>query len=134
MNTNTETNMLTIEMIDKTQIQIPMELAEKSNVIKEELRLFSDNIISDSNSIYYYLEPNSQEPDVIKDLFNFYKITSDYSFFENYDKNKLFKFIIASNYLDCSKALDNSTTYVANIIKKCKTPQEIKEKLNIHDD
>ena len=129
------TNMLTIEMIDKTQFKINLELINNSNVIKEQIKLFNDiNFKNNDNNIYYYLEPNSQDINVLKDLFDFYKTDTDSTFFDNYDKNKLFKFIIAANYLDCPKALDISTTYVANIIKNCKSPQDIRDKLNIDDE
>ena len=54
-------------------------------------------------------------------------------FLSNIDQQTLFEVILASNFLDIPKLLDNSCQLVANMIKS-KTPEEIRTLFNIKND
>ena len=55
-------------------------------------------------------------------------------FIENINDDELFEIILAANYLDIKDLLDLSCKKVADDIKKCKTPQEIRRRYNIKND
>jgi len=46
----------------------------------------------------------------------------------------LFDLILAANYLDIKPLLDSTCKQVAEYIKQCKTPQEIRRRFNIKND
>ena len=48
--------------------------------------------------------------------------------------DKLFELINAVNYLDMKELLDCACEKVASYIRECRTPQEIRERFNIHND
>ena len=56
------------------------------------------------------------------------------NFIENINDDVLFEIILAANYLDIKDLLDLSCKKVADDIKKCKTPQEIRRRYNIKND
>jgi len=132
----TTVEKLTIEMNDGNSFSVPLNLAKKSNVIKGELEVFQelDEKTSDETKKYYYLEDKTQDIDVLNKVFEFYEKDNDSSFFDDFNKEKLFSFTLAVNYLDCPLALDTVTTYIADIIKKCKSPDEIRNKFGISED
>ena len=55
-------------------------------------------------------------------------------FINNIKDDVLFDIILAANYLDIKDLLDLSCKKVADDIKKCKTPQEIRRRYNIKND
>lgn len=126
---------ITIELNDGNSFSVPLDLAKKSNVIKGELDIFQElSESSDETKKYYYLENKTQDIDILKKVFEFYEKENDSSFFEDFNKEKLFSFTLAVNYLDCPLALDSVTTYIADIIKKCKSPDEIRNEFGISED
>ena len=62
------------------------------------------------------------------------KDTWDHTFVANMDDNTLFDLILAANFLDIKSLLDLCCKQVANYIKECKTPQEIRRRFNIKND
>jgi S-phase kinase-associated protein 1 len=50
------------------------------------------------------------------------------------DDDTLFSLILAANYLDIKPLLDLTCKTVADYIKACKTPQEIRRRFNIKND
>ena len=50
------------------------------------------------------------------------------------DDQLLFDLILAANYLDIKPLLDSTCKQVAEYIKQCKTPQEIRRRFNIKND
>merc|ERR1711977_104525 len=50
------------------------------------------------------------------------------------DDDTLFSLILAANYLDIKSLLDLTCKTVADYIKACKTPQEIRRRFNIKND
>ena len=52
----------------------------------------------------------------------------------NIDDELLFNIILASNYLDIKPLLDITCKAVADEIKSCKTPEEIRKRFNIKND
>tara|TARA_Y100000389_G_scaffold190267_1_gene214949 strand:+ start:707 stop:1216 length:510 start_codon:yes stop_codon:yes gene_type:complete len=70
---------------------------------------------------------NENETEDIKNTFN-------NKFVLNMDDNTLFNIISAANYLDIESLLDLCCKQVADYIKECKTPQEIRRRFNIKND
>ena len=62
------------------------------------------------------------------------KNTSDNKFVSSMDDNTLFDLILAANFLDIKSLLDLCCKQVADYIKECKTPQEIRRRFNIEND
>ena len=54
--------------------------------------------------------------------------------FAKVDDDTLFSLILAANYLDIKPLLDLTCKTVADYIKECKTPQEIRRRFNIKND
>merc|ERR1711988_1128596 len=54
--------------------------------------------------------------------------------FVKVDDDTLFSLILAANYLDIKSLLDLTCKTVADYIKQCKTPQEIRRRFNIRND
>eukprot|EP00658_Telonema_sp_P-2_P039027 TRINITY_DN278_c0_g1_i45.p1 TRINITY_DN278_c0_g1~~TRINITY_DN278_c0_g1_i45.p1 ORF type:complete len:232 (+),score=103.91 TRINITY_DN278_c0_g1_i45:1-696(+) len=54
--------------------------------------------------------------------------------FAQVDDDTLFSLILAANYLDIKPLLDLTCKTVADYIKACKTPQEIRRRFNIKND
>merc|ERR1711924_172718 len=54
--------------------------------------------------------------------------------FVKVDDDTLFSLILAANYLDIKTLLDLTCKTVADYIKQCKTPQEIRRRFNIKND
>merc|ERR1711903_381587 len=54
--------------------------------------------------------------------------------FVKVDDDTLFSLILAANYLDLKSLLDLTCKTVADYIKQCKTPQEIRRRFNIKND
>merc|ERR1711871_1156776 len=54
--------------------------------------------------------------------------------FVKVDDETLFTLILAANYLDIKSLLDLTCKTVADYIKQCKTPQEIRRRFNIKND
>merc|ERR1712166_261969 len=54
--------------------------------------------------------------------------------FVKVDDETLFSLILAANYLDIKPLLDLTRKTVADYIKQCKTPQEIRRRFNIKND
>merc|ERR1712167_224493 len=54
--------------------------------------------------------------------------------FVKVDDDTLFSLILAANYLDIKALLDLTCKTVADYIKQCKTPQEIRRRFNIKND
>merc|ERR1712072_495114 len=54
--------------------------------------------------------------------------------FAGVDDDTLFSLILAANYLDIKQLLDLTCKTVADYIKACKTPQEIRRRFNIKND
>merc|ERR1712194_909989 len=54
--------------------------------------------------------------------------------FAGVDDDTLFSLILAANYLDIKSLLDLTCKTVADYIKACKTPQEIRRRFNIKND
>jgi len=54
--------------------------------------------------------------------------------FVKVDDDTLFALILAANYLDIISLLDLTCKTVADYIKQCKTPQEIRRRFNINND
>merc|ERR1712166_1719449 len=54
--------------------------------------------------------------------------------FVKVDDETLFNLILAANYLDSKPLLDLTCKTVADEIKQCKTPQEIRRRFNIKND
>jgi len=54
--------------------------------------------------------------------------------FAKVDDDTLFSLILAANYLDIKPLLDLTCKTVADYIKQCKTPQEIRRRFNIKND
>eukprot|EP00656_Telonema_subtile_P026527 TRINITY_DN284_c0_g2_i1.p1 TRINITY_DN284_c0_g2~~TRINITY_DN284_c0_g2_i1.p1 ORF type:complete len:165 (+),score=66.48 TRINITY_DN284_c0_g2_i1:128-622(+) len=54
--------------------------------------------------------------------------------FAGVDDDTLFSLILAANYLDIKPLLDLTCKTVADYIKACKTPQEIRRRFNIKND
>ena len=62
------------------------------------------------------------------------KDTWDNKFVSDMDDDTLFALILAANYLDIKSLLDLCCKHVADCIKECKTPQEIRRRFNIKND
>ena len=56
------------------------------------------------------------------------------TYIADFNDEVLFDIILAANYLDIKDLLDLSCKRVADDIKKCKTPQEIRRRYNIKND
>eukprot|EP00297_Palpitomonas_bilix_P025002 CAMPEP_0113908230 /NCGR_PEP_ID=MMETSP0780_2-20120614/26023_1 /TAXON_ID=652834 /ORGANISM="Palpitomonas bilix" /LENGTH=154 /DNA_ID=CAMNT_0000903589 /DNA_START=1 /DNA_END=465 /DNA_ORIENTATION=+ /assembly_acc=CAM_ASM_000599 len=89
-----------------------------------------DNVDSDTlrKVIEYctYHEENKERPQEEKSKW-------DKQFVELEDE-PLFQLILAANYLDIKSLLDLTCRTVAEIIKTCKSPQEIRTRFNIKND
>lgn len=58
----------------------------------------------------------------------------DSTFILDMDDDTLFNIIVAANFLDIKSLLDLCCKKVADYIKECKTPHEIRERFNIKND
>jgi S-phase kinase-associated protein 1 len=81
--------------------------------------------------IIYFL--NNHHTFIEKQTDKDYIIMWNNRFFDLSD-NTLFKIITASNYLDIECLFELACNEVANIIKRCYTPQNIRKRFNIKDD
>lgn len=73
--------------------------------------------------------------DIIKYLENVDKIDEWKSeFLDNLSDEPLFKLVTAANYLNIKSLLDITCKHIADEIKKCNTPQEIRRRFNIKND
>jgi len=84
----------------------------------------SNTLLKIIEYIKYHNNTNDNEEDKDKWDNSFLKV----------DDELLFNIILASNYLEIPKLLDLTCKTVANYIKKCKTPQEIRKRFNIKND
>lgn len=106
-----DTNINTIDDFDIPGDVIP--LTEVNSNILELVILFCNHILEEK-----------QPEDVILWEKNFLQI----------DNKILFDLILAANYLDIKPLLDSTCKQVAEYIKQCKTPQEIRRRFNIKND
>lgn len=58
----------------------------------------------------------------------------DLEFINKFNDDELFNIIMGANYLDINSLLDLGCKTVADQIKKCKTPHEIRKRFNIKND
>ena len=58
----------------------------------------------------------------------------DSAAFVNLPDDELFPLILAANYLDMKQLLDLTCMRVADEIKQCKSPEELRERFNIQGD
>jgi len=99
---------------DDTVLQNPIPLPEVDDNILKLIIKYCE---------YYYNNTNSKEENENFDL-NFIEI----------DDKILFDLILAANYLEINSLLDFTCKTVADYIKKCTTPQEIRHRFNIQND
>ena len=134
---------ISIKTSDQHIFKMPIKNVLKSNTIKALLgfddindeKEITDEIPSDNipldikldilTKINIYLDKNN-DPNLDPEWNNEY--------IESFNDDILFDIILASNYLDIKDLLDLSCKKVADDIKKCKTPQEIRRKYNIKND
>lgn len=132
---------------DNKEYEMSVNNVLKSNVIVNILGwndlsiddIMQDNIPEDSiplNDITYECLCN------INEYLNKYNEKKIDTHFEDWEKKyinefndeKLFDIIMGSNYLEIKSLLDLGCKTVAEQIKQCKTPQEIRKRFNIKND
>ena len=123
---------------DKKIININNDLVKYSNFLEnlptydEELKLENESCLFDIMlKIVEFLaaHDNFQQQNTDID----YIIRWNNRFFDVSD-DTLFKILAASNFLDIHELFELSCKEVANIIKRCNTPADIRERFNIKTD
>lgn len=99
---------------DTSDIQLPLDITEKTM----------------NNIITYFDKHFSSKDDNHQDDLNEW----DKNYIDNFKDDDLFDLIKGANYLDIKDLLDLSCKKVADEIKKCNTPQEIRRRFNIKND
>merc|ERR1711907_484240 len=70
----------------------------------------------------------------LKDKKNLDKEKWETEYLVNMSDELLFELVLAANYLDIKCLLDLTCKKIADYIKQCKTPQEIRHRFNIKND
>ena len=134
---------ISIKTKDEHIFKMPIKNVLKSFTIKSLLGL---DDISDVKDIQEDISSDEIPLDVTLDILTKINVFLDKNNEDNndYDWNNtyiadfndevLFDIILAANYLDIKDLLDLSCKRVADDIKKCKTPQEIRRRYNIKND
>ena len=133
---------------DNQEFKFPLEYAIKSDTINSMIfydketdtidnfdisGIKNDSIPLDitfniSELIKEYLEHTLTEKN------NNEKVKWENEYLEKMNDDLLFELILAANYLDIKCLLDVTCKKVADYIKQCKTPQEIRRRFNIKND
>ena len=96
----------------------------------DNLRVPLPNVSKDTLDIIVpWLEAHEPKPDVLPDTEEF-----DRDFTKDMSDELMYDVILAANYLDIHDLLDLVCTAVAEEIKKCKSPEEIRRRFNIKND
>ena len=141
-------SVISVQTKDDKIIKIPVEGAYNSEVLKSILGWDEINLDDITEEDIPLTEiPCTEVDSETFNLINQYwewkfknkEITNDnskiwFKSFFNFDDEKLFALIMASNYLQLNELLDESCRKVAEEIKSCKTPQEIRRRFNITND
>ena len=80
-------------------------------------------------NINQYLNQHNSKKETNEDINKW-----DDNFIKNFNDNELFNIIMGANYLEIKPLLDLGCKTVAEQIKQCKTPQEIRRRFNIKND
>ena len=122
-----------------TILDIPLKQAINAITIRDII-----GYPEDDDNICNFNPPNTDVPidveietlkNIIEYLENLDKIDEWKSnFLDNLSDEPLFKLVTAANYLNIKSLLDITCKHIADEIKKCSTPQEIRRRFNIKND
>jgi|EP00918_Siedleckia_nematoides_P083552 S-phase kinase-associated protein 1 len=133
---------ITLETYDKHHVKVPKSIATRSAIINMMIEDTGDTnevvpladkscTLSIINRVVEYLkkhaefEANNSDDEVINQF--------DKEFQEQSD-DIIFQTILAANFLDIKNLLELMCKKVADEIKKCKTPDDIRDRFNIRQD
>ena len=138
---------ISIKLISKDRFEYDLKLDAviHSGLIKALLHISDEDITNNSIELSDNIEIPLGEinSNILSKIINYLNyITYDNSdinkFFEDFlkdiDNDTLFDIIIGTNYLEIKYLLDLTCKVVADEIKQCSTPQEIRKKFNIVND
>merc|ERR1711970_302702 len=146
MGTNQTHNMaeVTLTSKDECEFKVPAQVAIMSETVKSMMGVEDDEEIVDAPEAAIPLP--AVEGEILKLVLKY----CNYHFenketkedeknnwdqeFVKVDDDTLFSLILAANYLDIKSLLDLTCKTVADYIKQCKTPQEIRRRFNIKND
>ena len=136
-NDSNEKTIITLTSNDNENFEIEKDIALLSETIKN---MYEDN---NENSLPIPLpNVNSKILSKVIEYMKYYKTTKNndeendqwLKSYINLDDETLFNIILAANYLDIKSLLDITCKAVADEIKSCKTPEEIRKRFNIKND
>jgi S-phase kinase-associated protein 1 len=124
---------------DQTQFEVSRQEAELSAVVKQMLE-----DLPDSDEPIPLMDKSTTGP-VVENVVAWMKgyvlvdtdddkIKFSTEFVQQFEDDMLFNVILAANYMDIRPLQDAGCKMVAEEIKKCKTPEEIRTRFNIVND
>merc|ERR1711939_776226 len=129
---------LTLTSKDEKEFKVDIQVAIMSETVKSMIGIDDPDDIGDVpeaaiplpavegnilEAVLQYYHDNKEEKEEEKNAWD--------AEFVKVDDDTLFSLILAANYLDIKSLLDLTCKTVADYIKQCKTPQEIRRRFNI---
>merc|ERR1711937_320227 len=146
MGTNQNQKMaeVTLTSKDEREFKVPAQVAIMSETVKSMMGVEDDEEIVDAPEAAIPLP--AVEGEILKLVLKYCNYHYENKETKEDEKNNwdqefvkvdddtLFSLILAANYLDIKSLLDLTCKTVADYIKQCKTPQEIRRRFNIKND
>ena len=151
-----KTQYIIIETKDKKKIDLNIKCIEYSGILKVLLNIDDFDDINECNNLDNQDKPiEIPLPEIEYDILEKIKVYLNWKidninnniekntgeqnlFFDNYlstmDDDTLFKVILGANYMEITELLDICCKKVADYIKSCNTPREIRRRFNIKND
>merc|ERR1711975_84014 len=130
---------LTLTSKDEKEFKVDIRVAIMSETVKSMLCIDSEEDLPEAPEAAIPLP--AVEGNILQSVLKFCQYHYDYkekkewdAEFVKVDDDTLFSLILAANYLDLKSLLDLTCKTVADYIKQCKTPQEIRRRFNIKND
>merc|ERR1712054_175567 len=131
---------LTLTSKDEKEFKVDIRVATMSETVKSMLGIDSEEDLPEAPEAAIPLP--AVEGNILQSVLKYCQYHYDNkeekdawdAEFVKVDDDTLFSLILAANYLDLKSLLDLTCKTVADYIKQCKTPQEIRRRFNIKND